>query len=137
VEKELKEFHSKYGHLISEHPTTDIPNSVKSLRIKLIKEEVAETLEAMFVDDLVEIADGIADSIYVLVGTAVSYGIPIERIFNEVHSSNMTKTAVKAENGEKYGTKTPKGPDYIAPHVWRILHEPDLKTELEYRRIKP
>ena len=149
-EDQLKEFHEKYGHLISEVPTLDIPSTVKDLRQKLICEEINETFEGMgyfksslmsppqlYPDkqDLVEIADGIADAIYVLIGTAVSYGIPIMRIFNEVHNSNMTKTAVKAVDGQKYGTKTPKGPDYVPPDIKGILQFPQDLTELEMRNL--
>lgn len=145
MERELREFHEKYGHYISHAPTTDIPHEVKQLRLALILEEVEETVKAMGFtegafdpvnEDIIRIADGIADSIYVLVGTAISYGIPIERVFKEVHASNMTKTAVKAKNGEKYGTKTPKGPSYIPPHIWRILFEPERKTDLEIKGDK-
>ena len=145
-EEMVRQFHRKFGHYTSATPTLDIPIEVKRLRYKLIKEEVDETFVAMgfFSPDehtvlqfheqhqnLDEIADGIADAIYVLVGTAVSYGIPIDRIFREVHRSNMTKTAVKAKEGEKYGTKTPKGPDYIAPNIKGILTEPQKHTRLE------
>ena len=141
----LKEFHNKYGHLVSNQATLSIPHEVKALRYKLIKEEVEETFTAMgFIysgdntheyiedqQDIVEIADGIADSIYVLIGTAVAYGFPIERIFLEVHRSNMTKTAAKVEPGQKYGTKTPKGPDFIPPDIKGIIFEPHLQTQLE------
>jgi predicted HAD superfamily Cof-like phosphohydrolase len=143
-EEKVKEFARKYGHLISAEPTLDIPFGVKNLRQSLIREEINETLGAMgFIEDqqyahfkeddqdLTDIADGIADSIYVLVGTALAYGIPINRIFREVHNSNMTKTAIKAESGQKYGTKTPKGPDYKNPQIHQILSAPHLKTELE------
>ncbi len=146
-EDSVLQFHLKYGHLTSKEPTLDIPDNVKRLRHNLIMEEVQETVEAMgfFQEEndyatfkpekqnLEEIADGIADSIYVLVGTAISYGIPIDRVFREVQNSNMTKTPVKVEPGQKYGTKTPKGKDYIPPHIWRILYEPEFETELEKR----
>lgn len=147
AEEMLQEFHMRYGHLVSGTPTLVIPERVKRLRHNLVMEEIQETTEAMgfFQDEtgfsifkpekqnLVEIADGIADSIYVLIGTAVSYGIPIGRIFNEVHNSNMTKTAVKAEDGNKYGTKTPKGPDYLPPDIVGILTNPERKTALELK----
>lgn len=145
-EDQLKEFHEKYGHFISEVPTLDIPSTVKNLRYKLIKEEVYETFSGMgfyisdgtfdpTLENLVEIADGIADAMYVLIGTAISYGIPIMRIFNEVHNSNMTKTASKAVDGQKYGTKTPKGPDYVSPDIKGILQFPQDLTELEMRNL--
>jgi predicted HAD superfamily Cof-like phosphohydrolase len=132
IEQSVKEFHEKYGHYSRTYPSTAIiPDAVKKLRIALIREEIEELLKAMEENDLVEIGDGGADSIYVIVGTMIAYGIPIDRIFAEVHNSNMTKTAVKAENGEKYGTKTPKGPDYRAPDVHGILFRPENPTLLE------
>jgi predicted HAD superfamily Cof-like phosphohydrolase len=140
MEEMLEDFTEKYGHWRSEVPTVTIPYPVKKLRRSLILEEIGETLEAMGFtesgdisgfEDLTEIADGIADSVYVLVGTALAYGIPFDRVFREVHRSNMTKTAIKAERGEKYGTKTPKGPDYIAPDIAGIIQFPDQLTELE------
>ncbi len=63
----------------------------KQLRIALISEEVQETLEAIVRDDLIEVADGIADSIVVLVGTALEYGIDLTAVWDEVHRSNMAK----------------------------------------------
>lgn len=146
MESMVREFHEKYGHFISSKPTLEeIPNNVIELRVELIQEEISETFRAMGCTEyedgtsfhplndqnLVEIADGIADSIYVLVGTAISYGIPIDRIFTEVHRSNMTKMAIKAEQGEKYGTKTPKGPDFIPPDLKGILEHPERQTKLE------
>jgi predicted HAD superfamily Cof-like phosphohydrolase len=110
-ESMVRDFHLKFGHLTNNSPTVDLPESVIKLRKSLIKEEVLETLTGIDSNDISEIADGIADAMYVLVGTAISYGIPIDRVFREVHRSNMTKTAVKAVDGEKYGTKTPKGPN--------------------------
>lgn len=131
LEKSLKEFHNKYGHLVSRYPTADIPASVLNLRIDLIAEEADELFAGLEKRSLVDIADGAADLIYVIVGTCVSFGIPIERVFREVHNSNMTKTPVKAENGNKYGTKTPKGPDYIPPDIKGIINRPHEETLLE------
>ena len=131
LEQKVREFALKYGHLVSPQAAVTIPNSVKQLRMDLIREEYEETMTAIQNNDLVEIADGLADLTYVVIGTAIAYGIPFDRVFEEVHRSNMTKTAVKAEEGQKYGTKTPKGPNFIPPHLWRILFEPEFLTELE------
>jgi len=65
-----------------------------ALRVLLIREEVGETLHAIAMDDLAEIADGIADSIVVLVGTALEYGIDLTAVWNEVHRTNMSKFPV-------------------------------------------
>lgn len=136
IEQSVLEFHKKYGHYVADHPTTNVPTEVTVLRRKLIFEELDELMEGLALGNLREIADGAADLIYVVVGTCISYGIPIDRIFDEVHRSNMTKTPSKAENGEKYGTKTPKGPDYVAPDVEGILSnwsDPTFCTVLEGR----
>jgi predicted HAD superfamily Cof-like phosphohydrolase len=130
-EQMVLEFHNKYGHLVKEYPTVDVPDNVKDLRAKLIEEEWSELSSGLEQDDLVEIADGIADLIYVLVGTAISYGIPIDRVFQEVHNSNMTKTASKAYEGQKYGEVNPKGPDFRRPQIWDILFRPAIQTTLE------
>lgn len=130
----VTEFQEKYRHYRAPEKPHIPPMDVKSLRFQLIAEEVKdELLPALSSDNLVEIADGIADSIYVLIGCAIAYGIPIDRIFLEVHRSNMTKTAVKESTpGAKYGVKTPKGPDYIPPDVEGILFFPEKMTRLEY-----
>lgn len=131
VEESVLEFHTKFGHLVNTTPTSEISETVKDLREKLITEEYNELLEALAADDLIEIADGIADLTYVLAGTAISYGIPYDRIFDEVHNSNMTKTPSKAYEGQKYGTVNPKGPDFKRPQIASILTNPEASTVLE------
>lgn len=135
VEDMIKDFGEKYGHYQSKTPNFEVPEEVRQLRINLIKEEFEEMIDGLKNNDLVEIADGAADLVYVVVGTCITFGIDFDRIFREVHRSNMTKTAVKAPKGKKYGTKTPKGPDYIAPDVRGILIQPHKNTELEINSL--
>ena len=82
-------------HTAGEAPVLTVPQipppDREALRIKLIEEEVGETLKAIRERDLVEIADGLADSIVVLVGTALEYGIDLTAVWNEVQRSNMAK----------------------------------------------
>lgn len=90
IEK-VEEFHLAFGVNLGDEPK--LPTSVeeRKRRVWLLREEFLEYLDGEKEDDLIEIADGLADMMYILIGTALSYGIPIERVFNEVHSSNMTK----------------------------------------------
>jgi len=90
IVNDIKQFHRAANQPILETPEIP-PQDRQRLRYSLIQEEVNETLQAILRDDLVEIADGIADSIVVLVGTALEYGIPLERVWKEVHRSNMSK----------------------------------------------
>ena len=87
---DVKDFHKGSGQRIGETP--DLPNDEeRTLRKKLLSEEYAEYCLGEYNNDLVEIADALADMIYIICGTAVSYGIPLDKVFEEVHNSNMAK----------------------------------------------
>lgn len=89
----------------------------KELRKALIEEEVGETLNALKYDDLVELADGIVDSIVVLIGTAVTYGIDIRPVWDEVLRSNMSKKGgLIRDDGKLLKPKT-----YEPPNIKDIL----------------
>jgi predicted HAD superfamily Cof-like phosphohydrolase len=97
------------------------PADRKALRIKLIKEEVnKELLPALEEDDLAGIADGMADSIYVIVGAALEYGIPLEVVWLAVQRANMAKVdpttgkVLKRENGKILKPKSWTPPDIQA-----------------------
>lgn len=115
----LHEFHYKFGHHTELTPKANVGERVKDLRIKLMREELQEVEEALDLGDLIGLADGLADLLYVVFGTAISYGIPIDKVFEEVHRSNMTKSMLKDEKGIK--GKTLKGPDYDPPKLKEIL----------------
>jgi predicted HAD superfamily Cof-like phosphohydrolase len=91
-------------HLIEDvidfHDATDTPICSKpkfpsterrELRRDLIREEYNEYLDAEDVDDLVEVADALVDLVYVVVGCAIEYGIPLDKVWDEVQRSNMAK----------------------------------------------
>ncbi len=94
-------------------------DSRKDLRKALINEERCELEAAINTDDLVGIADGIADLIYVAVGTALEFGIPLPRVWAEVHRTNMLKTggAVRPDG------KILKPSDWVAPDIKSIITE--------------
>ena len=97
----------------------------KALRISLINEEVNnELLKAMRDDDLVGIADGMADAIYVIVGAALEYGIPLARVWDAVQAANMAKVdphtgiVTRREDG-----KILKPEGWTPPDIEKILRE--------------
>ena len=110
------EFHRAFDVLVGRAPAS--PDSgVVDLRLKLIKEELAELEAAMVEGDLIGIADGLADLLYVVYGTAASYGMDIRPIFDEVHRSNMAKVGgAKREDG-----KVLKPDGWAAPNLAPIL----------------
>lgn len=84
------EFHSLFGLPVLGSP--QFPESARrELRIKLIKEELEEFLVAEGANDLIEVADALADLVYVIYGAALEYGIDLRKVLKEVHRSNMSK----------------------------------------------
>ena len=107
-----KEFHKMFGVLIRSSPGL-VDEATKELRIRLIREELGEFEKAANDRDLVKIADALADLLYVIYGTGVSYGIDLEPIFREVHKSNMSKgdPDVRIINGKIQKAKNYRPPD--------------------------
>lgn len=88
----VREFHLKNNQLINETPREDVPYTCVLLRIRLIQEELAELIIGVHKHDILLIADGLADLKYVLLGTAVSYGIALIDIFpDEIDLESMGK----------------------------------------------
>ncbi len=111
----------------AKHPTTPTfpDKKTEDLRKMIIAEEINETFAAMERKDMVEIADGIVDSIVVLIGTALSYGIDIRPIWNEVHRTNMAKIGGKVrEDGKKL---KPEG--WQPPEIKRLLEKQGYREE--------
>jgi len=98
----------------------------KKLRIELIKEEVnTELLPALVNDDLVEIADAAADSIVVILGMCIAYGIDLRPIWDEVHTTNMAKK----DGPVRLDGKRLKPPGWVPPDIGRLLSEQNNKKE--------
>lgn len=97
---QVKEFHETFDVYTQETPK--LPSrKIRSLRKKLIAEEHKEYKDGEKANDIVEIADALADSCYVILGTAVAYGIPLDEIFNIVHDSNMDKTCDSEDHAKE------------------------------------
>lgn len=88
--EDVRAFHEALEIPVEAAPTMSTDER-RILRSRLILEESGELLSAIADGDLVEVADGIADLIYVAVGAALEFGIPLELVWSEVHRSNMAK----------------------------------------------
>lgn len=116
---DVKEFQTAVGQNVGEKPA--FPNGrERKLRMDLMLEEVKEYMESEDNEDLENLAKELADIIYITCGTAVSYGIPLDRVFSEVHASNMAKLVdgkpIRREDG-----KILKPEGWTPPDVKKIL----------------
>ena len=120
--KQLDEFQVAYNSTRNSKPTL-ISEDDYSLRYKLGKEELDEYLDACKDGDLIEVADALADQLYILLGTMISHGMQdvIEDIFDEVHRSNMSKLGEDGKPIHREDGKVLKGPNYSPPNVSKYL----------------
>jgi predicted HAD superfamily Cof-like phosphohydrolase len=114
--RDVAKFHEKFGRPIGSTPLL-LSKEDTTLRIGLISEEALELIDAMRSGNLTEIADGIADLIYVTVGASLEYGIDADAVWDEVQRSNLTKSG----GGVRYDGKILKGPNFEPPEIDRIL----------------
>lgn len=112
----VEEFHKKFDIFVQASPT-EVSEDTKRLRIRLIQEEFDELKESMAEGNLAALAKEMADLLYVVYGTAVSYGIDMEPVFREVHRSNLSKVGgYKREDG-----KWVKPPTYSPAKIEPLL----------------
>ena len=101
-------------------PVLNLKNDQTQLYMNLIEEEFNETLNAFIEDDLVEVADGLADMVWVIMGMCNSCGIDFDSVWQEVKASNMSKfpngKAIKNEHG-----KIMKPDSYFKPNIEKVL----------------
>ena len=112
-------FMAKHKQPIMRSPSL-VPPELSDFRIRLIEEELKEIKTAIESQDLYLISDGIADLLYVTFGLAVTYGIPIDSIFEEVHRSNMSKSIIRVVGNEM---KVGKGPTYSPPRIKPLVDQ--------------
>ena len=128
MEKQLQavaEFHRAFSQKDGKWPQL-IPNAEYDLRHSLMKEENDEYLEACYNKSLVEIADALGDQLYILCGTILKHGMHhiIEEVFNEIHSSNMSKLDADGKPIFREDGKILKGPGYYGPDINKFI-KPD------------
>lgn len=118
TQKGVKEFHEKHKHMIGPEPHLP-PVSTLLLRVRLIVEEASEFIAAVNTDDMIGIADALADILYVTYGAAVVLGIDMEPICREVQRSNMTKAVNNVDKSGKVLKSTEFEPPDIAGELIR------------------
>jgi predicted HAD superfamily Cof-like phosphohydrolase len=111
--KLVREFHEAFDIPVSEMPHLPVDDNRRELRQKLLNQEFKEYRKGERKNDLVAIADGLADMVYIICGTAIEYGIPFDKVFAEVHRSNMTKV--------REGEFINKGDDFSPPRIAKII----------------
>ena len=110
------DFMEAFGQEVLIAPKTPDP-SVAKLRLELIREEVAELQAAVDGMDMLAIADGLTDILYVVYGAGHAFGIDLDECFHEVHSSNMTKLGPGGRPLYRKDGKVMKGPHYREPNL--------------------
>jgi predicted HAD superfamily Cof-like phosphohydrolase len=113
-------FMKTFGQEVKTLPSLST-DKINKLRIELIKEELEELTEAMKNNDLLEVADALTDILYVTYGAGHAFGIDLDKCFDEVQNSNMSKLG---ENGKPIyndAGKVMKGPKYFKPDLSKFV----------------
>lgn len=117
----LREFHNIFNHPISVVP--GLPDlDEQKLRLDLLEEEYTEYKDAVSQGDIVEIADALADMVYIIYGTALVYGIDLKSVLEEVHRSNMDKLDQDGKPIYYPNGKVKKPQDWTPPDIKGILN---------------
>ena len=97
-------------------------DKINSLRYDLIKEELEELKEAMKNKDLLEVADALTDILYVTYGAGHAFGIDLDKCFEEVQNSNMSKLGEDGKPIYNESGKVMKGPKYFKPDLRKYIN---------------
>ena len=96
-------------------------DKISSLRYDLIKEELNELKEAMDKKDIKEVADALTDILYVTYGAGHAFGIDLDKCFEEVQKSNMSKLGSDGKPIYNDKGKVMKGPNYFKPDLEKFV----------------
>ena len=116
----VKAFMNTYGQDVNENASFP-DDTVVQLRVDLIEEELNELKEAIKNNDLVEVADALTDILYVTYGAGHSFGVDLDKCFDEVQRSNMSKLGEDGNPIYNESGKVMKGPNYSAPDLKKII----------------
>ena len=113
-------FMKTFGQEVKKKPSFS-SDKINKLRIDLIKEELEELKEAMKNNDLLEVADALTDILYVTYGAGHAFGIDLDKCFDEVQNSNMSKLGENGQPIYNESGKVMKGPNYFKPDLSKFV----------------
>ena len=113
-------FMKTFGQEVKTKPSFST-DKINKLRIDLIKEELQELTDAMNNKDLLEVADALTDILYVTYGAGHAFGIDLDKCFEEVQNSNMSKLGENGEPIYNESGKVMKGPNYFKPDLSKFV----------------
>jgi predicted HAD superfamily Cof-like phosphohydrolase len=113
-------FMKTFGQEVKTVPSLST-DKINKLRIDLIKEELQELTEAMNNKDLLEVADALTDILYVTYGAGHAFGIDLDKCFEEVQNSNMSKLGEDGNPIYNESGKVMKGPNYFKPDLSKFV----------------
>ena len=116
----VKKFMETFGQEIKEKAS--FPNDkITSLRYDLIREELDELKDAIDKKDIKEVADALTDILYVTYGAGHAFGIDLDKCFQEVQNSNMSKLGKDGKPIYNENGKVMKGPNYFKPNLNKFV----------------
>ena len=113
-------FMKTFGQEVKTKPSFS-SDKINKLRIDLIKEELEELTEAINKKDLLEVADALTDILYVTYGAGHAIGIDLDRCFEEVQNSNMSKLDENGKPIYNNAGKVMKGSNYFKPNLSKFV----------------
>ena len=116
----VKTFMETFGQEVKTKPSFS-SDKVNTLRYELIEEELDELKVAMENKDLLEVADALTDILYVTYGAGHAFGIDLDKCFEEVQNSNMSKLGADGNPIYNESGKVMKGPQYFKPNLNKFL----------------
>ena len=115
-------FMKTFGQEIKNKPSFST-EKINQLRVSLIQEELDELKEAMANNNLLEVADALTDLLYVTYGAGHAFGIDLDKCFNEVQNSNMSKLGEDGKPIYNELGKVMKGPNYFKPDLTKFVNK--------------
>jgi len=117
----VKIFMETFGQEVKNRPSFST-SKINNLRYDLIKEELEELKVAMDNKDLLEVADALTDILYVTYGAGHAFGIDLDKCFEEVQSSNMSKLGEDGKPIYNESGKVMKGSKYFKPDLTKYVN---------------